>query len=258
MRTDIKAFIFLVLYGFLSGCVTTSDAPQVDQFAAHDKRISLGQRYLNAGERDKARWQFTKAMEFKKDSARAFQGIAMVHQANGELEPAQTNFLKALKLADVQDLASVQVSYGRYLMDVERYEEACGYFEKAATDFDYTRRPEALFMAGLCAAKTGNPKRKVAALEHAVNLNSRFTPALIELAEIYFDEREYERAKQMLDQYERLKKDTARSIWLGIRIERIFGNQDKEASYALRLKNLHPYSREYLAYQQMQKTNRAP
>ena len=62
---------------------------------------------------------------------------------------------------------------------------------------------------------------------------------------------EFADAKRFLDVYSRNARQSARSLWLGIRIERIFGNKDKEASYALALKNLHPYSREYLEYKNL-------
>jgi type IV pilus assembly protein PilF len=65
---------------------------------------------------------------------------------------------------------------------------------------------------------------------------------------MHFQEREYAQAKLYLDEYSANAKHTPRSLWLGIRLERIFGNKDKEASYALSLKNLHPYSKEYLDY----------
>ena len=35
----------------------------------------------------------------------------------------------------------------------------------------------------------------------------------------------------------------------------IFGNKDKEASYALALRNLHPYSQEYLEYKKALQNN---
>jgi type IV pilus assembly protein PilF len=37
---------------------------------------------------------------------------------------------------------------------------------------------------------------------------------------------------------------------LGIQLEKVFGNKDKEASLALILKNNFPYSKEYLEYKQ--------
>ena len=70
------------------------------------------------------------------------------------------------------------------------------------------------------------------------------------LVELNFQKKEYAESKRFLDQYASLRNHTARSLLLGIRIERIFGNKDKEASYALLLKNRYPYSKEYLEYKQ--------
>ena len=39
-----------------------------------------------------------------------------------------------------------------------------------------------------------------------------------------------------------------KALWLGIQIERRFGNKDREASLGLFLKNNYPYSKEYLLY----------
>jgi len=50
--------------------------------------------------------------------------------------------------------------------------------------------------------------------------------------------------------FESIADSSARSLMLGIRLERVFGNKDKEASLALRLKNKFPYSKELLDYQQ--------
>ncbi|HEY7884529.1 MAG TPA: type IV pilus biogenesis/stability protein PilW, partial [Cellvibrionaceae bacterium] len=52
---------------------------------------------------------------------------------------------------------------------------------------------------------------------------------------------------------EAMARPVPQVLLLGIKIERIFGNNDKEASYALMLKNLYPYSPENLEYTQMQK-----
>lgn len=240
----------------LTGCVTTTNQAPIDTEAAYNKRIELGMKYLEIGKRDNARYQFSRALKYKKNSAPAYQGIAMVHQANGEIEPAEDAFKKALRLADDSNRSAIHVSYGRFLMETGKTAEACPYFESAAKDYDYSHRADALYSAGRCAAKIGNDKRVKTAYEHALNLNPNHVPTLVELAEIYFAEGEYPKAKRLVDRLETLAKPTARSLWLGIRIERIFGNKDKEASYALALKNLHPYSKEYLEYKRLAEEKR--
>lgn len=235
----------------LAGCVTTTNRAPANEESAYHKRIELGMKYLEVGKRDNARYQFSRALKYKKNSAPAYQGIAMVHQANGEMEPAAEAFKKALKLADDDNRSPIYVAYGRFLMETGKTAEACPYFEKAAGDYDYVYRADALYAAGRCAAKIGNDKRVKAAYEHALNLDPDHAPALIDLAEIYFAEGEYPKAKRLVDRLEKVSRPTARSLWLGIRIERIFGNKDKESSYALALKNLHPYSKEYLEYKRL-------
>lgn len=239
----------------LAGCITTTNQTRVDTDAAYNKRIELGMKYLEIGKRDNARYQFSRALKINKNSASAYQGIAMVHHANGEIAPAEEAFEKALKLAKDENRSAIFVSYGRYLMETDRTEEACPYFEGAAKDYDFQHRAEALYSAGRCAAKMGNEARVKAAYEHALNLNPNHAPTLIELAEIYFDEGEYPQAKRLVDRLAKIAQPTARSLWLGIRIERIFGNRDKEASLALALKNLHPYSKEYLEYKRLRDGN---
>lgn len=242
---------FFVSVMLLSGCVTTTNQTMVNVESAHSKRIELGMKYLEVDKRDNARFQFSKALLLKKNSADAYQGIAMVHQANGEMKPALEAFKKAMKYADENNRASIQVAYGRYLSENGDFAAACPHFEEAAADFDYPERADALYFAGRCAMQTGNKARTIAAFEHALNLNPRMPAVMIELADIYFQQGEYPKSKRLLDQMEKLAVPTARSLWLGIRIERIFGNKDKEASYAVALKNRHPYSKEYLEYKRL-------
>lgn len=235
----------------LGGCVKTTNQRLVDPESAHDKRVELGMQYLGIDKRDNARRQFTRALEYRKNSAEAWHGIGLVHEANGEIEPAGRAFQKALRYADEDNRTPIAVSYGKYLMGQKEADKACPYFAEAGTDFDYNRRSEALYFLGKCSAITGDIGRVKSSYEHALNIDDRFTAPMIELAEIYFNEGEYTRSKRMLDRFLALSKPTAQSLWLSIRIERVFGNRDKEASNALALRNLFPYSKEYLEYKQL-------
>ncbi len=248
-------FLFVIIVA--QGCVTTTtNKAVVNTEAAYKTRIELGMKYLEQGMRDNARYQFSKALKLKKNSAEAYQGIAMVHQANGEIEPAGEAFVTALKYADEKNRSAIKVAYGNFLNETGKYAEACPYFEEAAADYEYGGRPEALYLAGKCAARTGNLLRQKAAFEHALNLNPNLPPVLMDLAEISFADGEYTKTKRLLDRLDTLTKPTARSLWLNIRIERIFGNRDKEASLVLALKNLFPYSKEYLEYKRLTENNK--
>lgn len=51
-----------------------------------------------------------------------------------------------------------------------------------------------------------------------------------------------------IDRYEKMAPSSARQLWLGIRLQRILGDKNKQASYELALRNLFPGSPEYKAY----------
>ncbi len=246
-----KCTVMCAFFIVVSGCVTTTDTPikePVDKKTALENYVQLGMSYLNKGNRDAAIGAFTKAIKLDKKSAEAHQGLAMVYQMNGELELAEKSFKHALRGRADFSMSGVYNSYGRFLYEQKRVEEAQEYFELAGKDLQYRGRANAMYMVGLCALAMDDPVRAKGAFEYALNLNPRLASASLELADMYFQEREYAKAKEYLDVYSTGSRHSPRSLWLGIRLERIFGNKDKEASYAMSLKNLHPYSQEYLDY----------
>lgn len=250
-----RYFIVLSFMVLTSACVSTLDntGPKFDRKKALEANIKLGMGYLNNGDRDRALRAFDKARELDSRSAEALQGIALVHQLNGERVLAEEKFKRALKLRSDFSRSSIELSYARFLMEENRCEEAMAFLEKASADISYNGRGNALYYLGLCALELGDSVRAKGAFGHALNLNENNGRAAIELADLSFEERDYTSAKRYLDVFAKNTRQSARGLWLGIRIERVFGNKDKEASYALALKNLHPYSKEYLEYKKLKK-----
>jgi type IV pilus assembly protein PilF len=217
-----------------------------DKNKAYDTHLNLGMTYLQRDNREASRRHFEKALKLKPDSAPAHNGLGLLYQLTGEIALAEKSYKRALSEDD--SYTQVRVSYGRFLYDQARYPEAYAMFEKAAMDISFQQRALTLTYLGQTALKLGNTIKAKSTFEHAINISSNLTLAMIELGDLYFDEKQYAKSKQYLDQYTNLAGRSARSLWLGIRIERIFGNKDKEASYSLALRNLHPYSQEYLEY----------
>ena len=248
MGGRISAFLPIISFLFVLGCVpvTGPDSRVVDKQKAIESYITLGMAYLQQGNRDFARRNFEKALELDRNSAEANNGMGLLYQLNGENELAEASYTKALK--DKASFTDARVNYGGFLYQHQRYEEAYNEFERAAKDLSFERRGLVLAYVGQTAAKLNNLERAKSAFEHSLNINSQLSLSMVELAELYFAEQNYALAKKYLDQYTSVAKPSPKSLWLGIRIERIFGNKDKEASYALALRNLHPYSKEYLEY----------
>lgn len=243
--------VALCLLVTLSGCVTRQSGPEIDREEALNTYVNLAMAYIENGNRESARHHLRKAFELDKNSPRALGAQAMLFQLEGENERAEQSFKTALRRNS--DSTQTRNNYAAFLYSQERYEEAYKQFKIVSEDVDYDNRARALLNLGRSALQLERVDRAKAAFEHAYTLNRRMSAVLIELAEINFNEQEYAEAKRYLDQYANLARHSARSLLLGIKIERVFDNKDKEASYALALKNRFPYSDEYLEYKREMK-----
>ncbi|WGL17914.1 type IV pilus biogenesis/stability protein PilW [Microbulbifer bruguierae] len=239
----------------LSGCVTTNSGRQVDLDKARETHIQLGLRYLQSGDenREVARHHFQQALKLGKKDPQAHHGLALLYQADGENKVAESHFEKALRYD--HNFSMARVNYGAFLYKQERYQQAREQFRVASEDLAYNRRSYALANLGRAELRLHNLNGAETAFQKSLALSPDLPIALLELAELKFEKQDYSQAKQYLDRFSEKNRQIPQSLWLGIRIEKIFGNRDKERSYALALKNLFPYSAETLKYQQMMAEN---
>ncbi|MBR9911203.1 MAG: type IV pilus biogenesis/stability protein PilW [Gammaproteobacteria bacterium] len=232
----------------VSGCVTTSNSPErtVDLKKAEQTHVQAGMGYLRQRDKESARRHFLKAIDINSRSAGAHNGLALVYQFENNEELAEKHFTRALALEPGFSLA--RNNYAAFLHGLQRYPEAEKHLLQVVEDQSYERRDVALMNLGRTQLQLGKTDAAIKTLKQSLGINFRLSLAHIELADIYYARQDYVVAKHYFEQFSKLSRQTPRSLWLGIRLERHFGNKDKEASYALALKNLHPYSEEFLEY----------
>lgn len=255
MQDKKKSSLVLAILGLCSvllmGCVTEtnkSGKTTVDKNKALELHIQLAEGYIDQSNRESARHHLRKAFELDKNSAQATAAMAKLYQLEGENKLAEEYYLTALRKD--KKLTKARNDYGLFLYRAKRYEDALEQFEIASADLDYDLRSQVLINQGRTALKLGLNDRAESVFKHALVLDRNSTAAMIELADLSFLKQDYASAKGYLDYYSANMRPNARSLLLGIRIERTFGNKDKEASYVLALRNLFPYSKEYLEYKQ--------
>ena len=252
MKTPIKYYSrFLLLLAVMAtvGCVSSgaNRSSGADPDAANQQHIRLALNYISSNNRDLARVHLEKAKLFNPRSAQLYNGYALLYQMEQEFKLAEQHYRKALAADSEYTLA--HYNFAAFLFNQGRMQEALEQMQLVTQDLGYERRPQAFYILGLCQKRLGDIEAAVESFEKATQLSAGFAPPYIEAADIYFQQQNYPLSKMALDRFRQLSKPTAKSLWLSIRIEQLFGNRDTVASEGLKLKNLFPYSKENLEYQ---------
>lgn len=250
----LAVFLAGLMAFVLSGCVSTvpvESEPQRDYKKAVQTHVDAGLAYLRQRNKDDAKRHFLKALEFDGNSSGAHTGIALVYQLEEEPVLAEKHFKKAITIDPSN--SSARNNYAAFLYSEGQYQKALSQYQKVAEDFNYQRREIALFNMGRCYRRLGQPDEALESLRQAIGIRFRLPLAQLEMAELYFDGQEFSKSQYYLNQFSKMSRHNARSLWLGIQLERQFGNQDKLASYVLSLKNRFPYSEQYLLYKESMK-----
>ncbi|MBQ0799770.1 MAG: type IV pilus biogenesis/stability protein PilW [Porticoccaceae bacterium] len=251
--------IVVTTLAVLTGCTTTttstsrtltssnSSSSQKDRSqAALEDYIQLGVAYLQQGNREQAQGNFKRALDIDGRSAAAHNGMALLYQLNREFELAEKHYKNVINYDP--DFTRGRNNYAVFLVRQNRLDDAYQQLLIAAEDLYYPRRTQIFLSLGEVASALGKKSEALAAWERVIGLNPKIAMPYLSLSEEYFKEGDYPKAKTYLDQFERLAKPSARSLWLAVRLEDTFGNEDGVSSKGLALKNLFPYSEQALAY----------
>ena len=204
--------------------------------------LNLGIAYMQRGEYEKSLEKLKKAQEADPKYTPTLNALALLHQRLGKQKEAEDYFKHALKLRP-SDPHSLN-NYGQFLCSNGRYEEAEETFIKSANNPLYDAPEISLTNAGTCALKNNQPEKGETYLRQALEKNPRVSVALIQMAQLSYDQGNYLSARGYMQRYLEVAKHTAHSLWLGIQIEQQLGDRDTLSSYALLLKNNFPNSKE--------------
>lgn len=247
---SLRALIFLLFAGLLTGCVTTGDVNPLDTTAGRAKAVNayvqLGVGYLQQGATERAKSPLQKALDLDPSNADANAALAMVFQIEMEPELAEKHYRSALSESD--DSTRILNNYGSFLYDQQRYAEADEYFLKAAKDSMYPGRSRVYENLGLTALKLNQRDKAKKYFQKALRLDPGQPNSLLESGILAYEDRDYVPARDYYSRYVKVGDQNARSLLLGIRLAVIFDQRDVAASDALQLKRLYPASPEYQQY----------
>jgi len=238
--------LLLLVLPALPGCNTTSSsAIRPTPAPSHEsvtRNIDLGVEYMRLGSYEKALEKLERAKEIDPDYFGTYNVLGRLYQLMGENKEAERNFRRALSL-DGNDSSTLN-NYGQFLCQNDRAREAEQIF-KRAFDNPLNESPEiALTNAGLCLQRSGDRDKAEGYFRRALEISPTQPEALIRMAQVSYDNGKYLSARGYYQRYTEVARPSARSLWLGIQIERELGDKDAVASYILLLRNNFPDSEE--------------
>lgn len=240
----------------LGACVTTTQGGfnvNSSPDRALEDYIQLAAGYYAVDDLVNAKRHVDNALDIDRRSARAHNIRALIHQREGEDRLARETFERAVSLEPSS--SRVRNNYAAFLYAQEDFEAAYEQLTRVAADTEYESRPLAFQNLGLAAVATGRREEGIEAFQRALLLDNSLYRSSLELAELYFEDGEFGRARNRYQQFEISRQfsnveQTARSLWLGLRLAWRFDDRDAAREYARQLEQEYSGSEEYRMYLQ--------
>jgi type IV pilus assembly protein PilF len=199
----------------------------------------LGAAYFQQNKLEIALDEFNHAIHIDPKYAQAYNGLGLVYAALGEDAKADANFKKAIEVQPGN--SESHNNYGSFLCARKRYDESIGHFLAAVKNPLYSTPNLAYANAGICSARKNDLKNAEIYLNKALQIEPLTHSAATQLAEIQFKRGDATTAQRTL-QNALIAAPTPETLWLGIKIARVLGDKNSEASYALQLRQQYPNS----------------
>ena len=246
----LRAALPVLMAGLLAGCVSSGDSNPLSSDKGREEArqayVQLGLGYLQQGMAEQAKVPLSKALELDRNDPDTNAALALVFQAEMEFALAEQAFRTALNGRPGD--ARILNNYGSFLFQRQRYQEASEQFQKAAADNLYPERSRIYENLGITSLELGQPEAGRQQLEKALRLNPRQPRALLEMAEMAYQDKQYVTARDFYDRFSLLSGQNARSLLLGARLASVFDERTPTANHGQQLKRLYPGTPEYQQY----------
>ncbi|MDL2354947.1 MAG: type IV pilus biogenesis/stability protein PilW [Pseudomonadota bacterium] len=227
---------------------TASDQTPAEKRAAIRLQLAIG--YFQDGKLEVALDEVKQAIAVNPAFADAYGVRALIYSQMGEHALAEENYQRALKLAPRNP--ELSNNYGSFLCQHGRGAQGIVYLEAALKNPTYQSPVKALLNAGSCSLKMKQLDAAERYLLDALRYEPDHPATNANLARVYYERRDYQRAGFFISRVRtaaKLESLSADDLWLAVRIDRKLGDKASEASMGTLLRRHHPGSPEYAAFQ---------
>ncbi len=253
--TLITAIILLL--ALFTGCATTGKQDSTGNLGIERKDspaqiyVEMGVAYMRDGQNGVALKKLNRAIEVDPRHPDAHNVIAILYERLGEIEQARDHYERASTLSPKDPY--IRNARGSFFCKQGEYKEALREFEIALGNPLYPTPWVALTNAGLCTERTDDKEKAERYYRRALSANSRYSPALYQMAKLSFETNNHMSARAYLERFHSEVSPTAASLWLGVRIEQRLGDRVKAVEYKRQLLKEFPDAPEIQALNQSER-----
>lgn len=175
---------------------TACAAPGKKKGTQAEVHFILGLSYLQEQNPTLALKEFLKAEEYDPRDHRIQAALGQAYQLRKAYPLAEMHYLRALRLD--RNNSQYKNNLGALYLDLQRWDDAIGYFRQAADDLLFTSQEMALTGLGLAYFQKGDHAKAIAAYREALDHRPRFVMARLRLGEVFFAQGE---TKQAIAEY---------------------------------------------------------
>lgn len=236
---SIYRWLFLCLVMLLSACTGSMNAQK-----ASDANAELGIRYLQQGRLKLANEKLLKSLNQNPNSTQSNHYFALLQERLKQNQKAKEYFQKAIDLSPKDP--EIKNNYGSFLCKTNQPQAAVTQFLSAIKDPLYSTPEFAYTNAGICLRQANNANDAQAETYFRLALKKRasFPSALLQMAKLYQDRRNYSKAQAFMLRYESVGKSSPEALKLCAIINVKMGDNAKAQSCRSTLLRLFPNSPE--------------
>ncbi|MDT0619150.1 type IV pilus biogenesis/stability protein PilW [Salinisphaera sp. P385] len=233
----LAAVALLLGLGLAGGGCATGPNADADAAQAADANADLGIDYLRKSRNEQALDKLKRALSFEPDHVRANWGLGIVYARLESFDRADTHFQRALASTDSPAILN---SYGAFLCDRGRVDEAISRFDRAAKHPEYTTPAVALSNAGICLARAGRDGDAESFLRRALDADPAYGAALAQMARLTFRRGDHMSARAFVQRREGVAELPAELLLLAARNELAMGERGAAQRYLRRYNDAAP------------------
>lgn len=200
--------------------------------------LDLAVDYLRKGNLAQAKEKLDRSLQQNSRNAAAHSVAGLLYERLGDTDKADSHYQRAVSLDS--ENSEYKNNYAVFLCQKNKYARGEKLAVEAAENRLYKTPEIALLNAGMCARNGGDLVGAEKHFRTALNMRPRFGEALLQMADLEHEQKDYMSARAFLERYMEVGRTTPQSLWLGVRIERELGNAAVAHHYAQRLKKEYP------------------